>query len=147
MSELIVRKGVAEDAAAVAELEQLCFAVPWSRESIIRDLTENELAEYIVAELDGRIVGYVGLWVVVDEGHINNVAVSPAFRRRHIAAALIEAVLRFAENAGVKGFTLEVRTGNEPARRLYEKFGFQQAGVRKGYYEDNGEDAVIMWRR
>lgn len=147
MSELIVRKGVAEDAAAVAELEQLCFAVPWSRESIIRDLTENELAEYIVAELDGRIVGYVGLWVVVDEGHINNVAVSPAFRRRHIAAALIEAVLRFAENAGVKGFTLEVRIGNEPARRLYEKFGFQQVGVRKGYYEDNGEDAVIMWRR
>ena len=147
MSELIVRKGIAEDAAAVAELEQLCFAVPWSRESIIRDLTENELAEYIVAELDGRIVGYVGLWVVVVEVHINNVAVSPAFRRRHIAAALIEAVLRFAENAGVKGFTLEVRAGNEPARRLYEKFGFQQAGVRKGYYEDNGEDAVIMWRR
>ena len=109
-------------------------------------MTENEMAAYVVAEYEEQIVGYVGLWIIIDEGHINNVAVSPQYRRQHIASRLIDKMLRWTESAGVKRHTLEVRAGNQAARALYEKFGFQEAGVRKGYYEDNGEDAVIMWR-
>ena len=146
MAELIVSKAERGDAEAVAKLEQICFAAPWSEEALIRDMTENEMAAYVVAEYEGQIVGYVGLWIIIDEGHINNVAVSPQYRRQHIASRLIDKMLRWTESAGVKRHTLEVRVGNQAARALYEKFGFQEAGVRKGYYEDNGEDAVIMWR-
>lgn len=146
MTELVIRKGRAEDIDPIAALEEACFASPWSRESLYRDLTENAMATYIVAELAGEIVGYMGVWAVMEEGYINNVAVSPDYRRRHVGSALIEAMLAITEQAGIERHTLEVRVSNEAAKGLYEKFGFREAGVRKGYYEDNGEDAVIMWR-
>lgn len=147
MAELIIRKGVPADAGDMELLEQQCFAVPWSRDSLLYDLGENPLATYFVAELEGRVVGYVGLWVIVDEGHITNVAVSPDFRRMQIGSALIRTMLEVTMDKGVTAHTLEVRAGNDPAIGLYEKFGFKEAGIRKGYYEDNGEDALIMWRR
>ena len=127
-------------------LEQRCFSVPWSRESILYDLSENHLAAYFVAELSGRVVGYIGVWKIVDEGHITNVAVSPDYRRMQIGSALLKTMLGITAEEGIVRHTLEVRTGNEAAIGLYEKFGFETAGVRKGYYEDNGEDALIMWR-
>lgn len=146
MRELTIRKGSAEDVDAIAVLEQECFASPWSRESLYHDLVENQLSTYFVAELQGQIVGYVGIWAIMDEGHINNVAVSPSYRRQHIGSALIAAMLRSTEKAGIKSHTLEVRAGNRAAKGLYENYGFKEAGVRKGYYEDNGEDGIIMWR-
>lgn len=146
MRELTIRKGSAEDIDAIAVLEQECFASPWSRESLYHDLAENQLSTYFVAELQGQIVGYVGIWAIMDEGHINNVAVSPSYRRQHIGSALIEAMLRSTERASIKSHTLEVRAGNRAAKGLYENYGFKEAGVRKGYYEDNGEDGIIMWR-
>lgn len=146
MRELTIRKGSAEDIDAIAALEQECFASPWSRESLYHDLAENQLSTYFVAELQGQIVGYVGIWAIMDEGHINNVAVSPSYRRQHIGSALIAAMLRSTEEAGIKSHTLEVRAGNRAAKGLYENYGFKKAGVRKGYYEDNGEDGIIMWR-
>ena len=95
MAELIVRKAERGDAEAVAKLEQICFAAPWSEEALIRDMTENEMAAYVVAEYEEQIVGYVGLWIIIDEGHINNVAVSPQYRRQHIASRLIDKMLRW----------------------------------------------------
>ncbi len=128
-------------------LERQCFLTPWSRESLLYDLTENPLAVYFAAEIDGRLVGYAGVWIIVDEGHITNVAVSPEYRRLQIGSALIQTLLQVTGEAGVCAHTLEVRAGNEPAIGLYKKFGFTEAGLRKGYYEDDGEDALIMWRR
>ena len=107
---------------------------------------ENKLAFYIVAEIAGQICGYVGIWKIFEEGHITNVAVAPEFRRKHIGRAMLETLISVTAEAGIEKYTLEVRAGNEPAIRLYEGLGFKSAGIRPGYYEDNGEDAVIMWR-
>lgn len=146
MADLVIRRGEEKDILAIEELEKQCFATPWSYESLKYDIVENNRALYLVAEIEGEIVGYVGIWKIVDEGHITNVAVSPSHRRKHIASALLETLFRVTERAGVVQHTLEVRAGNEGAIKLYEGFGFKEAGLRKGYYEDNGEDAIIMWR-
>ncbi len=144
--ELIVRRGVVTDADDIAALEVVCFADPWSKESLIYELSENPRAVYIVAEVEGHVVGYVGVWGIVDEGHITNVAVSPDYRRKNIGSLLIYHMLKATTQAGLVRHTLEVRAGNAPAQALYRKYGFEEAGIRKGYYQDNGEDAIIMWR-
>lgn len=146
MAEFIVRTGTAADVDDIEALEQICFADPWSRESLLHELTENPMATYIVAEYEGRVIGYVGIWTIVDEGHITNVAVSPDYRRLQVGSALIKTMLEVTIKAGISHHTLEVRAGNEPAKALYRKFGFVEEGIRKGYYENNGEDAIIMWR-
>lgn len=146
MAELIVRKGTAADVDDIERLEKVCFTDPWSRESLLHELEENPMSTYIVAEFDGRVIGYVGVWAILDEGHITNVAVSPDYRRMQVGSVLIRTMLEVTIEAGIQHHTLEVRAGNEPAQKLYQKFGFEEAGLRKGYYEDNGEDALIMWR-
>lgn len=145
MDEILIRLGTVADVDDMADLEQRCFDDPWSEQALAEDM-ENPRCLYVVAELDGRVVGYVGFWAIVDEGHINNVAVSPDFRRRRIGVALIEEALRLGTELGLVNYTLEVRAGNEAAIGLYEKFGFETVGVRPHYYEVGGEDAVIMWR-
>ena len=146
MTDLIVRKGVASDVDDIEALELVCFSTPWSRDSLLYELTENPMATYVVAELEGKVVGYVGVWSIVDEGHITNVAVSPSYRKRNIGSLLISHMLKATMQAGLVRHTLEVRASNEAALALYRKYGFEAAGIRKGYYEDNGEDAIIMWR-
>ena len=147
MADLLIRKAEAEDVLNIEEIEKQCFTVPWSYESLYQDIVENKLAFYIVAELAaGQICGYVGIWKIFDEGHITNVAVAPEYRRKHIARAMLEALMEVTAEAGIERYTLEVRAGNEPAIRLYEGLGFKSEGIRPGYYEDNGEDAIIMWR-
>ncbi len=143
---LIIRQARGEDARQIAEIEKACFATPWSYESLNHDITENDLALYIVAEACGKICGYAGLWKILDEGHITNVAVHPEYRRRYIARGMLEALIDEAAKQGVERFTLEVRAGNDAAKKLYAGMGFLEAGIRKGYYEDNGEDALIMWK-
>ncbi|MBQ2747372.1 MAG: ribosomal protein S18-alanine N-acetyltransferase [Firmicutes bacterium] len=145
-SELIVRAAEIKDASEIAEMEKLCFTTPWSLESIQHEIAENKLALYVVGEVDGKVVGYVGIWLIVDEGHITNVAVHPDWRRKHIGEAIIKTLIDVTESHGVVAHTLEVRASNIPAQKLYEKFGFMSVGIRQGYYEDNGEDAIIMWR-
>ncbi len=147
MTELIVRRAEEKDAGSIAELERVCFSQPWSYDSIYHDVAENKLSFYLVAETGGKIIGYAGIWNIAGEGHITNVAVSPDFRRRGVGDALIEVLLKVTREAGVYSHTLEVRKGNTGALRLYAKHGFKIEGERKGYYEDNGEDALIMWRR
>ncbi len=145
MAEIRIRRGTPADLADMAAMEQACFVDPWSYDALAEDM-DSPVCTYIVAESGGRVVGYVGFWAVLDEGNINNVAVAPDYRRQHIGTALLEETLRVGRSLGVVNYTLEVRAGNEAAMKLYEKFGFQKAGVRPHYYKAGDEDAVIMWR-
>ena len=136
-----------KDLPAMAEIERRCFHTPWSEESLREDLTGNPLSVYMVLEAEsGDVAGYMSLWRILDEGHINNVAVLPEYRRRGGASEMLKFMLKYSQRSGISSHTLEVRVSNEGAIGLYGKFGFKEAGVRKGYYEDNGEDALIMWR-
>ncbi len=144
---LVVRQAEEKDIKIMAEMDVLCFSAPWSELSFEKEIKENHLAFYIVAEINERVVGYAGLWCIVDEGHITNVAVHPDFRRKGIGEALVSVLLEHTTEIGLLSHTLEVRASNDPAIALYSKFGFEAAGVRKNYYEDNGEDAIIMWRK
>lgn len=144
MSEVIIRRMQYRDVKAVAELERETFARPWSEESFHREVRENPVARYLVAEKDGRIIGYAGAWVVMDECHITNIAVCPAERGRGIGRKLLEALMRYVSNLGAAWADLEVRVSNERAQRLYAGQGFVSIGKRKRYYEDNGEDAYLM---
>lgn len=141
-----VRQAAVDDANHMTALDKICFAVPWSRDDFVKELTDNTLALYMVAESRGALIGYAGLWCIADEGHITNVAVHPSFRRCGVAGELLSTLMAEAENrAGICAFTLEVRISNEAGIKLYEGFGFVEAGRREGYYSDNKEDAVIMW--
>lgn len=146
MAELVIRKADVNDIKGLAAIEKECFVTPWTEESLRHDIVENKLATYIVADLEGELIGYIGLWSIFDEGHINNVAVLPKYRRMHVGTVLMNTLIDATEAAGLKSHTLEVRASNTAAQGLYEKFGFKESGRRPGYYEDNGEDAIIMWR-
>jgi ribosomal-protein-alanine N-acetyltransferase len=138
-----VRRMRAADVDAVSELEDRCFTDPWSENMIYHDFAENSRAHFFVAESEGYVVGYVGIWTVVNNVHITTIAVDPDYRRRGIATALIKKVIE--EYASERQtITLEVRPSNDAARGLYEKLGFNVSGRRKNYYSDNQEDAIIM---
>lgn len=142
----VIRAAAPADAQQMAALDKICFTVPWSLESFEQELTVNDKAIYIVAEIDGQLAGYAGMWQILDEGHITNVAVSPEHRRQGIAAAVLNTLIVEGGRRGISAFTLEVRASNMAAQELYRGFGFQSAGIRPGYYEDNKEAALIMWR-
>ena len=132
------------DEVCAAELE--CFTLTWSRASFERELKENQYAAYYVALVNGKVVGYAGLWHVVNEGHITNIAVRPGCRMRGIGQMLLDKLIELALQKEMIGITLEVRAGNLATRTLYAKNGFAVEGRRKEYYDDNHEDAVIMWK-
>jgi ribosomal-protein-alanine N-acetyltransferase len=134
-----------EDVAGVQEVERASFPVPWPANAFRHELTQNRNARYIVARDGERIVGYAGLWLMVDEAHITTFAVLPDARRRRIGERLLQRLFEIAHELGAEWLTLEVRASNLAAQRLYEKYGFRQAGVRRRYYSDNNEDALIMW--
>lgn len=146
MADVTIRKAVPRDAEDICEIEEICFPDPWSMDSVRYELEQNEMAYYLVAEEAGRVVGYVGLWRILDEGHITNVAVHPEYRGRGIAEGIIRSMLEHTAGECILHHTLEVRRDNQPAINLYRKFGFEVEGVRKGYYQSDGEDALIMWR-
>ena len=128
----------------VAELERICFSTPWSRNMLAEEL-DNALSAFLVAlDDDGRVVGYAGLQVVLDEGYITNVAVRPECRRNGIAAKLLQVFLDFAQANRLSFLTLEVRASNYGAIALYGERGFRSVGRRKNYYEHPKEDAIIM---
>ena len=134
-----------DDIDQVVEIENLSFASPWSRESFESELLKNNLARYIVAKVNGKVAAYGGMWIILDEAHITNIAVHPEFRERKIGEKLVKEMLRTAKENKAEHITLEVRASNDAARKLYKKLGFKDSGIRKGYYADTGEDAVIMW--
>lgn len=130
----------------VMVIETLSFKIPWSRSAFIDELTTNQMAVYVVAVSGREIIGYGGLWRILDEGHITNIAVHPEFRRCGAGSRIMDKLLEICQREGIKSLTLEVRKSNIPAQRLYENYGFKAEGIRKGYYSDTGEDALIMWR-
>lgn len=142
---LVIRRMLLRDLDNVLQVEHRAFTAPWSRQAFLGELVENRLARYIVAEYDGVVVGYGGLWMIMDEGHITNIAVDPDFRGRKLGERLLQTLMSMCAATGGHKMTLEVRVSNEIAQNLYRKFGFERVGVRKGYYTDNREDAIIMW--
>ena len=127
----------------LVELERACFSIPWTREQLRVELPDSH-HEFLVAEGETGVLGYVGMMVVLDEGYISNVAVRPDARRQGIASALIRELLRRAGKLELSFVTLEVRASNAPAIALYESFGFQPVGRRKNYYDAPKEDAILM---
>ena len=129
----------------VYDIEANSFAIPWSKHELHKDI-ENKHAIYKVA-LDGGIVtGYAGMWHIVNEGQVTNIAVDPIYRRKGVGSLLVEALISVAKEREMFGITLEVRENNAIAQGLYKKYGFVPEGLRKRYYSDTGEDAVIMWK-
>lgn len=134
-----------EDLDAICQLERLCFPLPWSREAFRMEIEKNKCAKYFVAKDGDKAVGYGGMWIVLDEAHITNIAVHPDYRRRGIGRLIMQTLMDVAIKLGIERMTLEVRVSNKPAIQLYKSLGFEEGGIRKGYYSDNREDALIMW--
>lgn len=143
--ECSVRIATIKDLPEIFRLEQECFAVPWSLKSLETDLTRNsDVATYLVAEQDGRIAGYIGMWAALDTAQVTNLAVSAEYRNRGIGCRLILELCRIAGERNISSLTLEVRPSNVAARKVYIRAGFEEISIRKGYYPNNGEDAIIM---
>ena len=132
----------------VYELSKICFTIPWSLDSISNEV-ENPLAKYVIAQdlSTDQIIGYAGVWIVAGEGDITNIAVNPSYRKQGIASNILKKLFEVCKENNCSDITLEVRVSNIPAQNLYKKFNFKEEGIRKKYYSDNGEDAMIMWKR
>lgn len=144
---MVILRGMCyEDLSQITEIEKICFSLPWSKESFEKEL-ENELAYYQCAEENGKIMGYMGMWRILDECHITNVAVLPEYRTKGIASMLINKMVEICKCSEILTMTLEVRESNFPAINLYKKFGFIEVGKRPRYYLKPLEDALIMWKK
>ena len=146
MAEPFIRAIREADVAQIHAIETLCFAMPWSEESILHDVRENVVARWLVMDDGaGSVLAYAGMWLVLDEAHVCNIAVHPDFRRRGYGRRILQALIVLARDTSMRMMTLEVRRSNEAAQRLYHSAGFLDVGYRKRYYEDNREDALIMY--
>ena len=147
MAEPFIRAIREADVTQIHAIETLCFAMPWSEESILHDVRENVVARWLVLDDgEGRVLAYAGMWLVIDEAHVLNVAVHPDVRRRGYGRRIFEALMALAQESGMGMITLEVRRSNLAAQNLYHACGMLDVGYRKRYYEDNREDALIMYR-
>lgn len=135
----------ARDLDGVLEIEQLSFTNPWTREMYERELEHSRVSRVYVLRENGRILGFCSLWLILDELHINNLAIHPEGRGRGLGSVLLKRVLEEGAREGAKRATLEVRRSNEPARRLYRRMGFEMVGTRRNYYTSPVEDALILW--
>jgi len=133
-----------DDVPQIANLEKMCFSMPWSEGLFAAELENNNSYFLTVRSMD-KLIGYAGFWMIIDEAHIVSLAVHPEFRRQKISEMLVTSMLDMAKQKGALRATLEVRETNVPANLLYEKFGFRCVALRKGYYTDTKECAVIMW--
>ncbi len=141
----IVRQMQLADIPAVYTIETASFATPWTIDIFEREITENTFANYFVIENEGVIAGYCGMWLVIDEAQITNIAILPNYRGKKLGEKLFAHVMEQAILAGAYRLSLEVRVSNLPAQHLYRKFGLVPGGIRKNYYTDNQEDAIVMW--
>lgn len=139
-----IRPMVRQDLLDVVAIEKLCFGDRWSVQSFASELA-NPASTYLVAIEDHRIIGYTGFWLILEEAHITTIAVHPSQQRRHIGELQLNHLIEAAYEKDAKWLTLEVRVSNLGAQRLYEKYGFTSLGRRRGYYQDDGEDALVMW--
>ncbi len=135
-----------KDIDRILQIEEESFAHPWSKDSLLFEIEQNLLAKYLVGEIDGNVVGYGGMWTIVDEGHITNIAVGKDHRHLGLGEKILQGLIDYGRSVGLVAMTLEVRVSNEPAKGLYSKLGFESVGIRPKYYSDNNEDAMIMWK-
>jgi ribosomal-protein-alanine N-acetyltransferase len=129
----------------VLQIEQQVYPRPWTFGLFLSELGQRSTRLYLVARVGHRVVGYLGMLRSIDDGHITTIAVDPSWQRRGIASRLLAVGARAAAARGCHNLTLEVRVSNLGAQTLYRRFGFVPAGMRKGYYPENGEDAMVMW--
>jgi ribosomal-protein-alanine N-acetyltransferase len=143
--ELTFRSMTLEDIGTIVRIERESFTSPWSEEAFRTELTQNHFARYMVLEQAETILGYGGMWLIVDEAHITNIAIREPYRGQGLGERLLREMMRTSAWLGAKRITLEVRVSNDTAQSLYRKLGFYASGLRPGYYSDNREDALIMW--
>lgn len=135
-----------EDVNEVIKIEEASYGEHhWSKDSFYSEVSNNLARYYVAKDENNNILGYIGSWFIIEEAHITNVSVSPEQRRKSIGEALLVHVVQQCYKEKIKYITLEVRVSNEPAIKLYEKYQFKSLGTRKHYYQDNNEDALIMW--
>jgi ribosomal-protein-alanine N-acetyltransferase len=144
MTVATIRRMNEMDIDSVLVVEQQSFTTPWSREGFVNEM-KNELSQYLVLVHDGKIIGYAGMWIIVDEAHVTNVAILNEYRGQKLGEQLMTALIERAKERGALSMTLEVRESNRVAQGLYAKFGFVSRGVRRKYYTDTQEDALVMW--
>lgn len=145
MAEFSIREMYEDDISAVLAVDHASFSAPWSKEIYEQEINHNKYAYYFVIEESGEIIGYVGLWIIQEDAQITNIALLPTYRGYKIGEKLFGFAMQFAIQRGADRLSLEVRESNTVAQNLYEKFGLVRGGVRKKYYPDNGEDALVMW--
>lgn len=145
MEKINIRLMEEQDIPAILQVEHASFSIPWTEDAFFNELQENKFAVYLVIEVEEKVVGYVGTWIIIDEAHITNIAILPDYRGKRLGEKLLSEMIKTAIQLGAKTMTLEVRISNEVAKQLYRKFGFKDGGIRKRYYTDNQEDALIMW--
>lgn len=141
---MVLRPMTKRDIARVHEIEVQSFRTPWSKLSLLGEL-RNDLAHYYVAEVEGRVVGYGGMWLLFDEAHITNVAIAPEARGKRLGKYLLYGMMEAAHARGADRMTLEVRETNTVAQNLYYSFDFAKQGFRRRYYDDTGEGALLLW--
>lgn len=133
-----------KDIDGVLKVEEKCFKTPWSRNAFLCELKNSRIAHYIVAKFNGKVIGYCGIWLIIDEAHVTSVGVHPEYRGFGVGKLLLKTIITIAKSYKAKTMTLEVRKSNYIAQNLYFKMGFIPNGIRKNYYSDNREDAIIM---
>ena len=138
------RRATPADLDAIMRIEEASFSAPWPRDAMLDEIVKNDGSVVVVAERGCAIVGFAVYWVVADERHLQNVATVAALRRSGVGRALVRHIVDDAKRGGAQFVILEVRASNEAAKGLYAGFGFQSIGVRRGYYQDSGEDAIVM---
>lgn len=146
LNDYSIRKMQISDLEQVLSIEQVCFPTPWSKQAFLYEILDNDLADYIVIDQGGQIKGYAGMWIILDEAHVTTIAVSPSCRREKLGETMLRELECLGACQGAKKITLEVRTSNFAAQALYHKLGYDLRGIRKGYYSDTKEDAMIMWK-
>ena len=144
ISSITIRRMNEFDIDNVLIVEQRSFTLPWSRAGFVGEM-KNELSHYLVVVDRGTIIGYAGMWLIVDEAHVTNVAILPEYRGQKLGVKLMSALIEHAKERGALCMTFQVRASNEVALGLYAKFGFVSRGIRRNYYSDTQEDALVMW--
>lgn len=140
-----IREMIKSDIDEVFVIEEETYSTAWSKEILTYEVEENKHAIYAVIEYNNKIVGYAGMWAVFEDAQITNIAISPSYQGKKLGARLFKYMLEVASKLGVERLSLEVRVSNIVAQKMYRKFGLVPGGLRKGYYTDNNEDAIVMW--
>ncbi|WP_223703367.1 ribosomal protein S18-alanine N-acetyltransferase [Sutcliffiella deserti] len=140
-----IAKMTVQDIDGVYEVELESFATPWNKDAFYYEIANNPYATYFVMKEQANVIGYCGIWIVMGEAQITNIAIRPSCRGRKLGDILLAKAIEYCKETGATTLSLEVRVSNIVAQNLYRKHGFQNGGIRKKYYVDNNEDALVMW--